>query len=161
MDTIHRFEVHYTEAIARSAVRRFMLRRGLSWRLVLSGALVMAMAGVLLATGDRSWVLGVTVTVPLLGFLLVAAVWRLRLREASGRVRRMEQQRAEFVLDEAGIAVTSSLGHSAMPWSAVTETWAQPGYWMLFIAPNNFFTLPTAEVPAAAMAFLRSRVTPR
>lgn len=159
---VHRARLRYTEPMVREAVRTFMVRRVLGpppLRLVALG---------LLATGAAAgWAGGPTLVtgflLALLGLvpLLVAGLWWAHHANSVGRLRAMDPPEAELTLRENGISVASNLGAATIPWSSVTEVWELRGFWMLFLAPAQFITLPLDTLSPEAVAFARARLPAR
>lgn len=153
-----RFEVAYTEAMVAKAARTFLTRRVPLRSLAVLVVIVLGSAGLLLWSGERSWIVGVLISVPLLCALMAAAVWRAQLLQARARLQRMDPKTASICLGPDGLSVSSSLGYTEVPWRMVTEVWVCPGFWMVFTAPNSYNIVPTASIPAAAWALARANV---
>ena len=151
-------ELRYTEPVLRRAVRVFVSRR------VLRRGWLWVAAGLLLTSLVLDWLTGPSFAagwaLASLVFLvaLVAAVWRAHYTNTVGRYRAMDPPTARFTFDAAAMTVASSLGESTLPWSSFTAVWDIDGAWMLFLAPNQFMTLPTTDLCAEAQAFLRTRL---
>ena len=152
-------ELRYTEPVMRRAVRVFVSRR-----LLRRGWLWLAAATLLLTSLFLGWWTGPTFAagwaLASLVFLaaFVTAVWRAHFANTVGRYRAMDPPTARFTFDAAAMTVASNLGESTLPWSSFTAVWETDGAWMLFLAPNQFMTLPTADLCAEAQAFLRTRL---
>jgi hypothetical protein len=56
------------------------------------------------------------------------------------------------------MTISSELGSSALPWTRFVDVWKMREFWMLFLAPNQFITLPVANLSEEALAFLRARL---
>ncbi len=154
------YRVTYTEAMVRDAVRSFVWQRFVREQkgLWLAAAGLLVLLAILLWRGDRSWVVGVLAVVVLLPVLLLVAGWAAHSRNTVGRFRRMPTPSAEVAFREEGLSFASELGSAQLPWSVITDIWERPGYWMIFTAPNQFSTLPTATIAAVDLEALRSRV---
>jgi hypothetical protein len=156
--THYEFSAAYSEAMVRKAVHLFFWHRlKPMWMLFVVMALLTAVTVTLVALGDRSWVIGLFAAG--LGFSVVWLVflYRAHLNNAVGRLKQMKGPRAEFRLQDESITVTSELGSATLPWSTIQEILESSTFWVLCTSPNQFFTLPIAEVPAAALDFIRSR----
>lgn len=154
---MHSFTVTYDRQVLRDAVRAFMLRRafrGQPGLWAVWGALVLLLAW-RAGRGNSGWPDLIVALVVLAVPAMILVVWIARYREAMGKLQRMGGGQAHFTLDEHGLTITSELGGAMIPWKTVTEAWERPASWMVFTAPNAFFTLPTGEIPADALAFLR------
>lgn len=156
-DRAEAVQVRYSENMIRDAVRtfvrrRFILEQKLLW--TLAGAMLLLCAW-MLAGGDRSWAAILAGTAALLPLLFVLVGWRAHLDVSLGKLRAMPEPEAEFAFDEQGFRVTSGLGEFRLPWSSMSEVWTRPDFWMLIIAPNQFATLPTQNIPPEILNRLR------
>ncbi len=144
----------------RDAVRTFV------WRQVIVGqkALWLAEAALiaffiwLLWNGEQGWLVGVIGVVVFLALCLPIAVWVAHYRNTVGKFRRMVSRQADFTFLDHEFEVASEMGSAKIPWSSVTEIWERPTYWMIFIAPSQFMTLPIENVPSKDREFLRSKI---
>ncbi|MBB6482785.1 YcxB family protein [Rhizobium lusitanum] len=150
-------KVTYTEDIVRDAVRTFVWRRGIFGKKRLWVAEVVMIA-LLLWNGDRGWVAAIMLVIILLPPAMIAVMWVAHHRNTVGKFHRMRTPRAELTFRDEGLDVVSDLGSATIPWSTVTEIWERPAYWMIFIGPNQFFTLPLQTLSPADRDFLRSKV---
>lgn len=69
----------------------------------------------------------------------------------------MEKPYGHVVFSNENFTLSSELGSSTMPWSAITEIWQRDECWMVFIGQNRFFSLPTESVPAEALKWLLAK----
>ena len=155
------FEVLYTEAIVRDAVRTFVRRRGMFgqkglWAAEVSALCVLAW---LVWRGDDMWLTFIVSVVAALPPCLIVLMWIAHHRNTVGKFHRMRNNFAKFAIGDEIIAVSSDLGAAQIPWSTISEIWERPDYWMLFTAPNQFMTLPIETVPLADRDYLRSKVS--
>ncbi len=74
--------------------------------------------------------------------LFFAAVYVAHFRNTIGRFRQMRTPEATFGYDEHQVKFTSELGSAIMPWSAITEVWRYPRFWLLVFSRSQFVTLP-------------------
>lgn len=155
------FTVRYDEAMVLAGVnlflRRTVRRQGgvLFLLLIAVGALVLVWS---LLQGNRTWIegiIGISLAVLLLATIVLRRSWRAQAVE---RLRRMGTPEATFTLTDDTISVVSGMGSSSTPWRLIVDVWETPSFWLLFQAPNQFFTLPTEGVPPEALAFIRQRV---
>ena len=153
--------VTYTEAIVRDAVRTFVWRRGIAGQKLL-WALEAAMTASLISmlwNDERGWVFAVVCIAVLLPPGLIVAMWIAHYRNTVGKFRKMSTRRAEFSFDDDGFEFVSELGSGRIPWTTFTEIWERPAYWMIFMAPNQFLTLPIETVSPIDRDFVRSKVS--
>ncbi|SAH82259.1 Uncharacterised protein [Bordetella ansorpii] len=155
------YEVVYDEAMVRDAVRTYVMRRLVreerSWWLT---ALVIFVVSIfMLLRGMQDWTVGVMLVASMMPIFFVAAGWVAHYRNSVGKLRRMPSPAASFTFQEDGLAIASGLGSGLIAWSALTEIWERPGYWMLFMGPNQFNTLPLQGIDAADLEWLRGKVS--
>lgn len=153
-----RIEFLADEAILRDAVRFYIWRRGVVAEKLI-WAIVAAMACLflwLLAQGRRDWLVWVVGAAILVPIIVVLLGWFVLLRQKLRHLSGMPSRRGSVVLGNDGIRLVSDMGESAVPWASVTEYWQRPGYWMIFLAPNQFFTLPLAGIAPDDLAALKA-----
>lgn len=155
-----RFTVRYDEATVRGAVAVFMRRRVFATAWFLGAAAVglgLVVAGLV---GSRPS--GLLLEAGLFVLALLGAttlmVWRAHLGSSLGRLRRMSEPEAEVVVAASHLAFRSNLGVAEIPYSAFTEVWRSPTFWMLFTALAAFNVLPTGDLDPAQVAALDRRL---
>jgi hypothetical protein len=150
--------LQYSETLVRAAVFAFW-RRTVGAGYFVALALLVGVLGFLLYQGDRSWLVGALGAIVLgaIGFALL--VYLVHLRASMARFRSMGAPNATLSLDEGSFTMTSGLGSTSLQWSAVTELWRFPSFWMLLFSRAQFVTIPLAAMPPEAQAFLRDRVS--
>ena len=157
---IHTFTVRYTEALVTAAVRAFVWRRvivGFGWSGLIALVLFAMGTAADINSGDRSWVLGVFVAVPALLLIVLFTLWIAHYRSSLRKLRAMKTPQAQWTLASETWTVAADTGSATMPWSSITEIWMLPGFWMLFTGTPQFVTLPTQEVPQAALDFIHQK----
>lgn len=157
---LHTFTVHYTEALVGAAVRAFVWRRaivGFGWSGLIALVLFAVGAAADINYGDRGWVLGVFLAVPVFLLIMLLTVWIAHYRNSLGKLRAMKTPQAQWALADETWMVAADTGSATMPWSAITDIWMLPGFWMLFTGISQFVTLPTADVPQAALDFIHQK----
>ena len=148
----------------RRAVRLFLWRgairpRGLLW-LVAIALMGIALIGdwstesSLVDTVLRSLLIAGIALVPVI-FVLV---WRAHFLNTIGTFRSMASPTAEFVFRDQDMSISSELGSTTLPWVRFIDVWETPEFWMMFVARNQFITLPVANLSEEALSFLRSRL---
>jgi hypothetical protein len=70
----------------------------------------------------------------------------------------MASPTAEFIFRDQDITMSSELGSTTLPWVRFIDVWETPEFWMMFVAQNQFITLPVANLSEEALSFLRSRL---
>jgi hypothetical protein len=152
--------VIYTEPILRQAVRAFIWRRVIRrrWWLWL-GAVTLVIFG--LARGwsaEPSLIDGIAVAALISAPLFLIAVWRAHFRNTVGGFRKMTSPEVAITFRDADVTVVSALGTAVLPWSRFVEVWRLPKFWMLFLEPNQFITLPLDTLPPEILNFIRSKL---
>jgi len=112
----------------------------------------------LLVDGDRSWVVGLTAAVVLLGVVMPVAVYLVHYRNSMRKFRQMSPPVAEFVADDDTFTLSSDRGTTSLKWNAVTEVWRFESLWLLLFSKAQFVTLPLEDVPGPMQAFILDRV---
>lgn len=155
----HRFEVIHTESSLRDAVRCYVLRRFVveQKRLWLLSGLMAGMAVYFVWKGQPAWVIALAASASLMAPILTGLGWWVHLSNTLDALRRMKVPRASIGLRDDAIELSSDQGSGEIPWSALTEIWERPGYWMIFTGRNRFNVLPTTNVSEEARAFFRDR----
>lgn len=151
------FTVRYRDEVARHAVNTFFKRRLLIGfgRLGLIAIAVSVLAlGFLLLRGDRSWFVGLLGAVLLFGAALLAAVWRWRHHEMRRKLAAIPSRKGVVTLEDSTISIATEAGTVSLPWDRFTEVWKLKDCWLLFVAPNDFLTLPVENIPADVLSFL-------
>lgn len=153
--------VTYTEEIVRDAVRTYVWQRGIVsqkglW--IVEAAMIIFVLW-LLWHGERGWLIGIAGLVVILPPLLIAIMWAAHHHNTIGKFRRMSAPQADFAFLDEGLEITSELGAAKIPWSTVMEIWERPDYWMIFVAPNQFMTMPLRTVSATDRDFLRRKAS--
>ena len=70
----------------------------------------------------------------------------------------MASPTAEVIFRDQDITISSALGSLTLPWTRFIDVWETEEFWMMFLAPNQFITLPVANLSEEALAFLRARL---
>lgn len=150
--------VRYDEATVRAAVRAYVWRRFVveNRPMWITGAAMAALTVYLAVEGDRSWLLGLFGVVAALPALLLLTGWRAHFVNTVGKVRRMKTPEARFALDADGVKISAEDGDATIKWSAVSEIWERQDAWTVFLAPNQFFLLPTEGLSPETLDFVRA-----
>ncbi|TDR94378.1 YcxB family protein [Enterovirga rhinocerotis] len=153
------FTVIYTEDVLRDAVRTFVWRR-----FVIDQArmwiVALVMAGVVFAglmEGGSQLGLTLAAIATLIPLALALIAWWVHGSSTLGAFRRMRIPRATFTLHEDEMDIASDMATGTVPWSALTEIWERPRFWMIFTARNQFNVIPKDNVPEETRAWFRAR----
>lgn len=159
---MHEARLRYSEPLLREVVRVFVFRAllrqlGLSFFIVV-GFLILAL-GWSVSRQDNGWMVGfLAATVFFIGVFL-AMVYVAHFRNTIGRFRQMRTPEATLTYDEEKIGFTSELGSATMPWSAITEVWRHPRFWLLLFSRSQFVTLPLDGLDEAAREFITRKTS--
>ena len=154
----HRTTLRYTERLVAQAVRAFW-RKSIGPGLMVAVGLMIVLLVWLLVAGERSWILGLTAAVVLLGIAMPIAVYFVQYRNSMGKFREMSQPVAELVVADDTFTLSSDRGTTSLKWNTVTEVWRYESLWLLLFSKAQFVTLPLQDVPAEMQAFILDRVT--
>ncbi len=155
------FTIRYDEEILRHAVNTFMKRRlgeGLGWLGLVAVAMVCVSMAVLLWLGDRSWAVGAIGITLLVFVIVIVAIWIWRRQEMRAKLAAIPNRSGVVMVNDDTLSIALHSATTTMPWSSITEVWKLKDCWLLFLAPNNFVTLPTAGVPAEALEFMANHL---
>jgi hypothetical protein len=150
-------KLRFTEPLLREAVRAFVVRAvlrqlGISFFVVI--AVLIAVLAYLISQHDRGWMVGFLIAFFIFVAVFPTAIYMAHLRSSMGRFRRMRVPEATFGYDEHNFTMTSELGSVTLPWSAITEVWRYPRFWLLLFSRSQFVTLPLDCLDDQARAFI-------
>lgn len=149
--------LRYSEPLLRAAVRAFCFRavvRGLGLRFFAVLAIVIACVTVLLAQGSRGWAVPFMLSTLLFAAVFIASIYVAHFRNTLGTFRRMRRPEGTLSYDDEQFTLASELGSATLPWSAVTEVWRYPRFWLLLFGRNQFATLPVECLDPGAREFI-------
>jgi len=155
-------KLRFSEPLLREAVRAFVVRSALR-QLGISFFVVVAVLIAILAydilQGDRGWMVGLLIAFLTFAAVFPTALYVTHLHNSMERFRRMRLPEATFGYDEQQLTLTSELGSSTMPWSAITEVWRFPRFWLILFSRSQFVTLPLDCLDPEAQAFITRKVS--
>src|SRR5438093_10561125 len=126
----HRVRVSYDRAVIAEAARHFAVRSIRRDGLAAFLALLVGL-GLLIASGDRSWVVGVFGTGVLVAVAFGVLMFLVPYRRSMARLEHMPSRTAELTFSEAGISTLSELGRQELSWRSVDQVWTFPRLWMI------------------------------
>ncbi len=150
-------KIHYTETLIRSVVRRFWWRN-IGWRFVGAFIFLLALFSYLVATGNRSWLVGVLGAVLVLAVAFAVALYVVHYRGSLSRFRRMRTPEATLELGEDRFKISADVGTTELAWSTITELWSFQEFILLFFSRAGFLTIPTADLDAQSREFIITKV---
>ncbi len=149
--------LHLSEPLLRRAVWRFW-SRAVGWAGAAAFVLAVAMFSYLLATGDRSWEIGVYGTLLLLMVATAVALYLVHYRAAIGKLRLMKVPEVTIEMTPERLRITADSGVGEIIWPAIKEVWRFDEVWLLFLSRAQFITFPLADLDAEARDFILDRV---
>ena len=145
--------LHYNEALIHRAVRAFWWR-ATGWTFFLATGVLLGSLIALLAAGDTSWFVGLIGAVLLLAVGFAGALYGVHLRAALTRFRRMTVPEARLELGEETFRLIADAGTSELAWRTITQIWRFPDFWLVFLSPAQFLTLPLSDLDKEARGIL-------
>jgi hypothetical protein len=155
------FDIVYDEASLKRAVDTFVIRRlktGFGWLGMLAVVITVAAVAQLLWQGDRSWLVGAIAAGLLFFALLITLLWQWRLKDVRAKLAAINDGKAHVTLTDKDFMISTVAGGTTLPWAVFTDLWKLESCWLLFLAPNNFVTLPIAGVSPQALEFIDGKI---
>jgi hypothetical protein len=137
---------------------------GRQWRRVQVTGVIVVLLGaaafaVFLGSGTASMIRP-AVGLMLTGILLITLWYRIP-GKTMRRNATVLNQIVSYEITEEEVGTSTSLGHSAVRWSAFTSAQESPEFWVLRVGQNPAVTIPRTYVPAADVAQLRGYMVQR
>ena len=149
--------VRYSEALIKRITRRFWVRF-IGWHGFAAVGLMSAALAYLVAVGDRSWYVPAFGAVLAVGVFVGTAVYFVYRQRAMSTLQRMADPTAIFTFSDSGFSSRSELGGGDLSWRAVTQVWAFPEAWLLFVSKGIYVTIPTESLPEGTRQLIRAKV---
>jgi hypothetical protein len=156
----HSVRVRYTEQMLRQAVRLYMWHGVLRprWWLWLCAVLLLFISFAGSWPADAPVIRGLSIAAFCALIVVLAAIWRAQFAHTVGTFRSLTSPDAEMVFHDTDLTVTSTRGSFTFPWQNFVKLCESRHFWMLFLAPNQFITLPLDTLPAETLRFVRSKL---
>jgi heme/copper-type cytochrome/quinol oxidase subunit 4 len=149
--------LNYSEPLLRQAVFAYW-RRSIGVGFFVALVVITANLVVLFVQGDRSWWMGAISTLWAIAVALLPMIYFVHLRNSMQKFRAMGRPQATLLAQESCFTFSSEIGSSTLAWSAVTEVWCFPNFWLLLFSKSQFVTLPLADLPTAMREFILERI---
>ena len=107
--------------------------------------------------GDRSWLVGVTGAIVVMGVVIMLASYFVHLQRSLNRLKRMKIPEAILELGEQSFKVTSDVGSSEMQWSLIKKIWCFEHAWLFQFSAGEFMTIPTDGLSDQSRTFIVDR----
>lgn len=148
----------YNQEIVRAAVFHFWLKTVGIMHLVIALVVLPIGLGVLLHSGDKSWLVGAFSTLFFLYLVLIAAIYIIHYRQTLGKLQAMGNTEATFIADDTNFTISSTAGSSTLPWSAIKEIWPFKEFWILLFSKSQFMIFPLAGVSQEVRDYIYERI---
>jgi hypothetical protein len=152
----YRAHVIYDRDVVAEAARRFA-SRSIRWDGLAGFVVLVVILAYLVATGDRSWVVGLLAAVVLLTTIVGVALYVVPYRRSLARFERMSAKTAELLFTEGGLRMTSDLGQQEFRWQLIERVWTYPRVWLLFVG-GTYMTLPPGNLDEDTKRFVLDQV---
>ena len=154
---MHRATLKYDERLVNRAVRCYW-RRSLGLSVFIGIPLICILLAIQIASGDRSWYMGVLAGAAILGVGMPILVYWVHYRNSMAKFRDMTQPIATLVADEESFTLASDHGSSTLKWEAIKEIWGFQGFWLLLFSKAHFATIPLEGLSAEMRAYILEKV---
>ena len=128
---MYHFEVKYSEAVARAAVRATMIRsikKRLDWKRQSFLAFTVAVLIYSFAKYGFTWIDTAIGSVYLFGIVFLIILYRNAVRQSIARLRKMKSPVGQFNLTEDTFTVSTELGSSTLPWPSIESLSEHDGF---------------------------------
>lgn len=149
------FDVHITESLLHRVVVRRLFR---GWPLTLTAAvLILIGVGTELSIGHLSTVSAVGLTALGIYVLLYGVYYIRQCRTIADWKRLQGDDPVHYVLSDETLRAKSNLGSTELKWHVFKELREHPDFILLGLNRVSHLTLPTADIPPDALAFIRQK----
>jgi hypothetical protein len=153
--------LEYTPELVQRVALGYVARH-LGWSGLAALLVVIAGASYQLVTEPGTFATGLVAGIAALVVVGLVMLVVLALRQSRRRFGRLgPERRARLTLTEEQFQLESAAGTAAIPWASFTDLWVYRDFWLLFVGPGQYLTLPLDSLDAEARDWIRSRVTPR
>jgi hypothetical protein len=154
---MHSAILKYDERLVNRAVRSYW-RRSLGLSVLVGVPLICVFLAIQVASGDRSWYVGLLAGAVLIGIGMPIFVYWVHYRNSMAKFRVMKEPVATFVADEESFTLASDHGSSTLKWEAIKEVWGFQGFWLLLFSKAHFATIPLEGLSDEMRAYILERV---
>ena len=152
----HRAHVVYDRDLIAEAARRFV-SRSIRWDGFAAFFVLVGVLAYLVATGDRSWIVGLVGAVVLLMAIVGVALYVVPYRRSLARFDRMSSKSADLLFTEGGLRMTTDLGQQEFRWKLIERVWTYPRVWLLFVG-GTYMTLPPGNMDEETKRFVLDQI---
>jgi hypothetical protein len=154
---MHSATLKYDERLVNRAVRSYW-RRSLGLSVLVCVPLICIFLAIHVASGDRSWYMGLLAGAAILGVGMPMLVYWVHYRNSMAKFRAMKQPVATFVADEESFTLAADHGSSTLKWDAINEIWDFQDFWLLLFSKAHFATIPLEGVSEEMRTYVLEKV---
>ena len=154
---MHSATLKYNEHLVNRAVRSYW-RRSLGLSVLIGVPLICIFLAIQVASGDRSWYMGLLAGAAILGIGMPILVYWVHYRNSMAKFRDMKEPVATFVADEDSFTLASDHGSSTLKWEAIKEVWVFEDFWLLLFSKAHFATIPLEGLSNEMLAYILEKV---
>ena len=152
----YRAHVLFDRDLIAEAARRFV-SRSIRWDGFAAFFLLVGALAYLVASGDRSWIVGLVAAVVVMMALVGAALYVVPYRRSLARFDQMSSKSAEVLFTDRGLRITSDLGQQEFRWELIERAWLYPRVWLLFVG-GTYMTLPPGNLDEDTKRFVLDQI---
>ena len=160
----YKFSVTYEPATMRAAVRSYLFRALTvehTWMSTAAISIVVIVIGFAVFARDFGFIAGLYGGLLMALLIFIVVIGWMHWRGMSAKLARMKEPRADFVLSDEALEVSTDSASSRFAWERIFQIWKFKQVWLLMLDINQFMTLPLAGVPPEALQFLDQKIQPR
>jgi ABC-type Co2+ transport system permease subunit len=154
---MHSATLKYDERLVNRAVRSYW-RRSLGLSVLVGVPLICIVLAIQVASGDRSWYMGLLAGAAILGVGMPILVYWVHYRNSMAKLRDMKQPVATLIADEESFTLASDHGSSTLKWEAIKEIWGFEGFWLLLFSKAHFATIPLEGLSQEMREYILEKV---
>ncbi len=154
---MHSATLKYSERLVNRAVQSYW-RRSLGVGVLISVLLICVLFAIQVASGDRSWYVGLLAGAALIAIGMPILVYWAHYRNSMAKFRDLKDSVATFVADEESFTLASGQGSSTLKWDAIKEVWVFQGFWLLLFSKAQFVTIPLESLSDEMRAYILEKV---
>lgn len=154
---MHSAILKYDQHLVSRAVRSYW-RRSLGLSVLVGVPLICMFLAIQVASGDRSWHMGLLAGAAMLGIGMPILVYWVHYRNSMAKLRDMKEPVATFLAEEESFTLASDHGSSTLRWEAIKEVWGFDGFWLLLFSKAHFATIPLEGLTDEMRAYVLEKV---
>ena len=154
---MHSATLKYDERLVKRAVRAYW-RRSLGLRVLVGVPPICTFLAFQIASGDRSWYVGLLAGAASLGVGMPILVYWVHHQNSMAKFHDMKRPVATFVADEGSFTVASDQGISTLKWDAIKEIWRFQDFWLLLFSKAHFATIPLEGLSEEMQTYILEKV---